>query len=265
MKSYYTIKEIADLYGIRPDSLRYYEKIGLLKPKRSEANYRLYTLSDIWTLNIIRDCLAMGYDTHRIKEYLQQRTVSNTIAFLNEEIRQLQQTIEQWQHNLAGLQARRQNLLDATKLPLRTVQIVTLPKRPCWYMPEGAKSDEEVDFLLTKLSKRLPHHMFSIGNLNTGSMLALEDGQLNCQSVFIVDPQQAECDFCLPEGQYASYTYNGTYEQSLTGVNQILKTISKLGYRTDGPFLEFLLVDIHETDRTEEYLTQIQVNITTDQ
>ncbi len=34
MKNYYKISEISKLYNIGPDSLRYYEQLGILKPKR---------------------------------------------------------------------------------------------------------------------------------------------------------------------------------------------------------------------------------------
>ena len=85
MKKYYKINEIAKLYNIKTDSLRYYEEVGLICPMRSKSNYRLYTLNDIYILNIIRDCLKLGYDTHQIKEYLDNRSVNNTIVFLKEE------------------------------------------------------------------------------------------------------------------------------------------------------------------------------------
>lgn len=53
MKKYYKINEIAKLYNIKTDSLRYYEEVGLICPMRSKSNYRLYTLNDIYILNII--------------------------------------------------------------------------------------------------------------------------------------------------------------------------------------------------------------------
>lgn len=43
MKKYFKIGEIAKLYHIGTDSLRYYEKLGILTPKRSENDYRLYS------------------------------------------------------------------------------------------------------------------------------------------------------------------------------------------------------------------------------
>ena len=37
----YTISAVADQYGIHPQTLRLYEREGLLKPSRSEGNTRL--------------------------------------------------------------------------------------------------------------------------------------------------------------------------------------------------------------------------------
>ena len=66
MKEYYTISEISRLYGIGVDSLRYYERIGALSPRRGENNYRLYSLKDIYRLNIIRDLLTLGFSVKQI-------------------------------------------------------------------------------------------------------------------------------------------------------------------------------------------------------
>ena len=70
MKQFYKINEISKLYNIGPDSLRYYEKLGLLAPKRGKNNYRLYTLDDLWRLNIIRDLRRLGFPMEKIREYM---------------------------------------------------------------------------------------------------------------------------------------------------------------------------------------------------
>lgn len=46
MKKYYKIGEISKLYSISPDSLRYYEDLGILKPKRDVNGYRMYSIND---------------------------------------------------------------------------------------------------------------------------------------------------------------------------------------------------------------------------
>jgi MerR family transcriptional regulator/heat shock protein HspR len=49
----YTISAVATQYDIHPQTLRLYEREGLLKPSRSEGNTRLYTDSDLERLEVI--------------------------------------------------------------------------------------------------------------------------------------------------------------------------------------------------------------------
>ena len=49
----YTISAVADQYGVHPQTLRLYEREGLLKPSRSEGNTRLYTDADLERLELI--------------------------------------------------------------------------------------------------------------------------------------------------------------------------------------------------------------------
>ncbi len=49
----YTISAVAELYEIHPQTLRLYEREGLLKPSRSIGNTRLYTDVDIERLEVI--------------------------------------------------------------------------------------------------------------------------------------------------------------------------------------------------------------------
>ncbi|RMG08770.1 MAG: MerR family transcriptional regulator [Acidobacteria bacterium] len=49
----YTISTVAELYDIHPQTLRLYEREGLLKPSRSEGNTRLYTDADLERLEMI--------------------------------------------------------------------------------------------------------------------------------------------------------------------------------------------------------------------
>ena len=49
----YTISAVADHYGIHQQTLRLYEREGLLKPSRTEGNIRLYTDTDVERLELI--------------------------------------------------------------------------------------------------------------------------------------------------------------------------------------------------------------------
>ncbi len=52
-KAYYMISAVAQKYNIHPQTLRLYEREGLLKPSRTEGNTRLYSDEDLEQLETI--------------------------------------------------------------------------------------------------------------------------------------------------------------------------------------------------------------------
>ena len=73
-KGAYMISAVAEMYDIHPQTLRLYEREGLLRPSRSEGNTRLYTDEDIerleFILNLARD---LGVNIAGIAIVLQMR------------------------------------------------------------------------------------------------------------------------------------------------------------------------------------------------
>lgn len=49
----YTISAVAEMFEIHPQTLRMYEREGLLKPSRSDGNTRLYSDEDIERLEVV--------------------------------------------------------------------------------------------------------------------------------------------------------------------------------------------------------------------
>ena len=52
-KPVYAISSVAELYRIHPQTLRLYDREGLLRPSRSEGNVRYYTDEDLRRLEVI--------------------------------------------------------------------------------------------------------------------------------------------------------------------------------------------------------------------
>ena len=73
-KGAYMISSVAEMYDIHPQTLRLYEREGLLLPSRSEGNTRLYTDEDLerleFILNLARD---LGVNIAGIAIVLQMR------------------------------------------------------------------------------------------------------------------------------------------------------------------------------------------------
>jgi MerR family transcriptional regulator/heat shock protein HspR len=73
-KGAYMISAVAEMYEIHPQTLRLYEREGLLKPSRTDGNTRLYTDEDLerleFILNLARD---LGVNIAGIGIILQMR------------------------------------------------------------------------------------------------------------------------------------------------------------------------------------------------
>jgi MerR family transcriptional regulator/heat shock protein HspR len=70
----YMISAVAEMYGIHPQTLRLYEREGLLKPSRTEGNTRLYTDEDLERLELILSLARdLGVNISGIAIILQMR------------------------------------------------------------------------------------------------------------------------------------------------------------------------------------------------
>ncbi|HDZ46576.1 hypothetical protein LCGC14_0640120 [marine sediment metagenome] len=71
MKPTYRIGQVATRTGCSPESIRHYEKLGLLvAPQRGEQGYRHYDQASLERIGFIRHGRSLGLDLHSIQELL---------------------------------------------------------------------------------------------------------------------------------------------------------------------------------------------------
>lgn len=63
-----TIREVAKEFGMTTRTIRYYEELGMLKPKRTESKQRLYSNSEYAKLKLINRGKQYGFTLDEIKE-----------------------------------------------------------------------------------------------------------------------------------------------------------------------------------------------------
>ncbi|MEG0238415.1 MAG: MerR family transcriptional regulator, partial [Clostridium sp.] len=72
-RKYYKTGDLSKIYKLGRDSIKYYEKLGLLNPVRDSNSYRMYTIKDICNLNLIRELRSLDFSMQRIKEYIEKK------------------------------------------------------------------------------------------------------------------------------------------------------------------------------------------------
>lgn len=269
MKDHYTIHEIAELYGIGPDSLRYYERLGLIKPKRGENGYRLYSLSDIYRLTIIRDLRQLGFTTEHIREYLNGLSLDNTISMLQDERALIQRRQKELREAERSIARRIRDLNQYRAMQPGEITLIVLPDRPCVRLNTDIARDEEFDFAIKKL-----HHMHNdtirdLGSQTMGAALSpkdLDSGRYGLfRSVFFVLPTGAQrYDFLLSGGQYAHLYYRGSYRKCQPQVDQLRRWVVDSGLSESGDILELYHIDNRHTALEDEFLTELQVRLKDD-
>lgn len=94
-KTGYMISSVAETYQIHPQTLRMYERLGLLTPSRSDGNTRLYTDEDLKRLEIILTLTReLGVNLAGVEVILNmrqkmeslQKQVEEMIVFVQEQI-----------------------------------------------------------------------------------------------------------------------------------------------------------------------------------
>jgi DNA-binding transcriptional MerR regulator len=266
VKKYYKINEISKLYGIGKDSIRYYEKLGILKPRRDINGYRLYSLKEMYKLNMIRDLRGLDFSMEQIKEYLENQCVKNTLDMLNQEKEHLQKQQEVLKLREKLIQERIIDINQSLKVETGKVVIKTIENRYCVQLSEHITMDEEVDFLMKKLEQKHVEKIRDFGNQTIGAFFNMEDvisGAANVfESIFFVlEDVTDDHDFVLPEGQYLSYFYRGTYEQSKSCCLKVLKYVKENNLEHDGKLFEFYHIDNRDTIEEREFLTEIQLKL----
>lgn len=266
MKEYYKINEISKLYGIGADSLRYYEKIGVLVPKRNDSGYRMYGLHDIYKLNMIRDLRQLDFSMKHIKDYLDHQSIDNTLNLLNKEQELIQIKLEELQATQRKIQDRILALSSAAKIKTDTFTIKSLPDRPCLRLTTRITRDEEMDFAIKKLHRKHESKIEDFGNQLFGASVSMEDVKKGIRDVFnavffILEHEDSESDFLLPKGDYLSLYYRGDYRQSYDKVLAVTTYAKEKGYELLSDPFEIYEIDNRDTVRSEEFLTEIQVRI----
>nr|WP_312579075.1 MerR family transcriptional regulator [Sedimentibacter sp.] len=265
MKNYYKIHEISNLYNIGKDSLRYYEGLGILSPERDSNGYRLYSIQDIWKLNIIKDLRNLNFPMEKIKDYLENKTVKNTLDILNEEIVIINQKLEQLKIQKSMISSRIKSLKeDAMDMKLEEINIVQIEDRKIIKLNDTFSRDEEADFLIKKLQKKHEEKLYLLGNNYVGitmNLSKLYEGIYNAYTsvFFVLDKDDRNYDMVIPGGKYLTLSYKGSYDKTKELLPRMMDYVKENNYKILSDPIELYRIDMHETSLVEEYLTELQM------
>ena len=211
----YLVGEVSKITGISKDTLRFYDKIDLIKPKYTDPknNYRYYTYDQFWSLDIITCCRSLNIPIEKIRTILGSNSNEKVLALLLEQYKEAKRLRDYYQKITEDIEwySRQTANLENLQFPSQ-VTVKHLPRRAVLY----GRNQEDTHAYHLKLQelcgKALNHHN-SIRR-NYGFIL---DASKMSQNLFLKKGEYIKFDekefqdvdekylTYLPEGDYACY------------------------------------------------------------
>ena len=106
MKKYFSVGEAAKAVHTTSETLRHYDRIGLVKPSKKDewTNYRYYTEQDIVRLNTVRALQLMDLPLQEIKKVLEYDDLKNIVDFLAQAEKKADEKIAALQYSKSKIQ-----------------------------------------------------------------------------------------------------------------------------------------------------------------
>ena len=258
---YYTIGEIAKMYHLGVDTLRYYEEKGILEPIRGQNGYRYYDSQSIWRMNVITNLRNLGFSVTRIRDYFQNHTVETTQELLCEELGVIAEKINEWTNLQKMVQEQVRTIRQAQALEIGKVRSLELEPRKAFEIRKDYSTDEDMDLLMMQLLAQNHRKIYMIGNNRMASVMSEDDdhGSNGDNALFksaVMFDEEGDID--IPGGTYLSVCYHGVTD-SLRQADIIRAYAAEHRIVLKPPFMDLMWIDVHISADPEEYISEVQV------
>lgn len=155
------IGKVSKLFGISPETLRYYENEGFLFPKKNPQNgYREYDFEDIFLLTDLLFYRDIGIPIKDIREIFHGMGVNEITDLISEKKSEIQEKIHRYQDSLIKLenweQLHKESLEFYEKYDIRPMPAALCKKdsygnyvNSLFTFQKGLRSNQSLDFFLT--------------------------------------------------------------------------------------------------------------------
>lgn len=276
-----TIGELAWLSQVTIETLRHYDRIGLLKPVHLDrfTGYRYYQLDQLPRLNRILALKDLGLPLKEIARMLNQEvTVDEIRCILKDKQAELEEQIQGSQKRLARVAARLRQIELEGRMSDHEVLLKTVG--PCWV----AAVREKMSWLgqdvlgpnLTKMFDEVEKHLDQYGIHPTGPGIALwyesqfihldiDKEAIDVESALPIEKSMPESERVkireLPKGEVAYTIHHGDFSGLPLAKQAVFAWIEANGYRRAGPIREVYLhfdTECGTNQDSPHHVTEIQ-------
>lgn len=270
MKNWFSIGEMAKLHNTTIKTLRYYDKIGLLKPMEVNENngYRYYSIEQFEQLNIINYLKNLGFSLKEIKLHLDTRDIDAFLELLEKQKEITEKKIKELQRIHNRFQNRIEDINKTRRIKeLEVILIKKIQERKIVRLNEVILSECELEVSLRKLENmsNMSSSIFigrvglTIGIRNINSIKFDE-----YNSIFILledDHINNELVSSFPYCYYVCIYYRGKHTDSPRYYKMLLNYIKENNLEIIGDSIERTIIDHYISTNPDDYITELQIPV----
>lgn len=247
---YLTIGQMAELNHVTTQTLRLYDREGLLKPEFQEKSngYRYYHLNQCAQLDMIQTMKICGMTLRQIRQQLENSSLEELHIFLQEQDRLLEEKMHQLSDSRKSIHRLCENIGQLKSLPpIGELFLEYVPERridtlytEIDYFTDGYAGYER---MLRRLKDHMVHHNLPLSYfLNAGTLIEKADfvrENYVAHTVFIfVDEEYPEVETVrkVPEGLRMAICADDP-DKELEYAKKLYQKMQEMEYEADGDYL----------------------------
>ncbi|WP_243115017.1 MerR family transcriptional regulator [Paraclostridium sordellii] len=271
MGKYLSIGQMARLNNISVQTLRHYEKVELLKPSytNEDTGYRYYSLKDFSTIDLIKQCKAMGMSLEEIKEVTNNYTSLDSISnILNNQKQIIDEKIKELENIKNKIEYMSNTLSISLEKGINKVFIKQNKERLFIKYNYTDRYTDEFEINLRKVLLEVERDYENVNaeiafttsykDMNDNEEVIYKNVMINLgEEIFFEDNKLVK----VPAGNYLTMYFDDAYRNSSKYYHTIMNYIQKNNIKTIGDFHEIYIMTRVGMDGKIKSLGQIEILI----
>lgn len=269
MSTMFSIGEIAKLFNISTQTLRLYDRIGLLKPSciNEKTGYRYYSINQFVNLECILRCRAVGFSLDEIKQLIgNDSSIEAMLELTKKQKKSIRQKIEELELLEKQLDIYESKIKDATKVPFEEINVVYHDERMFKKYKENFTSEEELELGSRSVVLDIEEE-YSIHERNISFMISYDEvlkyNKVLFKSILVevnhVEKFQGEDIIKLPAGRYLTIYFADSTLDNRKYHNKMIKYIKENNIKVSSDFLETAMLLRVNKDGDETTLAKLEI------
>lgn len=269
MKDLFTIGEVALLFNLNIQTLRYYDKIGLVKPEKTDLNnhYRLYSTKQFERLNTIKYLRALGMSIKDIANFFENKDLTTMTYLLENQREKVRNQKAKLDLIERKIEHRLNDLYSTIHSPINQIELKELPPRKIAILKQKIDLLDDLEYPLRTLEKN--SHFDSViflgkVGVSVPKQHLIQQSFDGFSAIFVILESEDTCDCptsLIAGGSYLTLRFCGTHKEAHTNYAKLLDYIHKHAFMIVGDAIEMTMIDSGMTNDPSQYLTELQIPV----